>query len=160
MLGSVWLVVCSDTFTKLLGSGDLEHKSTIQVAVSDVDLAPILAKICLLSHFSGKSTSVIHIPIVSHQSWSDVWQMYTLNKLAISLFLRHSQSLVCQTNNNGLSFIFLLQKLTFISLSKICVSSPSELPVTLHRTSMYVHRSCTYFNQCITQWVRFDCTSM
>ncbi|KAI0240347.1 AP-3 complex subunit delta-1 [Lamellibrachia satsuma] len=60
-----------DAFTKLLGSGNLEHKSSMQATVSETDLAPILAKICFLAHFSvveqiGNTASLYSRSIQSH----------------------------------------------------------------------------------------------
>lgn len=41
-----------DAYTKLLTSGQLSEKYATQFAASDADFAPILAKICLLAHFT------------------------------------------------------------------------------------------------------------
>ncbi|KAK2138644.1 hypothetical protein NP493_7364g00001 [Ridgeia piscesae] len=60
-----------DAFTKLLGSGDLAHKSSMQATVSETDIAPILAKVCFLAHFCvveqiGNTASLYSRSIQSH----------------------------------------------------------------------------------------------
>ena len=50
------IIMCtfSDAYAKLLSSGELNHKSSIQCKTAETDLPPILAKICFYCHFSGK----------------------------------------------------------------------------------------------------------
>lgn len=60
-------VVFRDAYTKLLTSGQLTEKYATQFSTSDVDFAPVLAKICFLAHFTGQSLfwiySTLSVPL-------------------------------------------------------------------------------------------------